>query len=192
MEKPSRKQREWQEREVNILDAALQIAKTDGWGGLTIRKIAQRIEYSTPMIYAHFDGKEALLCRLMLMGYERLKQAISLDGGMNAPEVLTKKYLQFALEHNTLYQLMFGLQGAVLNPACLSHTAQAHHELTQHFVSVWKDTTVGLAFLAALHGHISIYLTGKELQKMVLFNQVETLLLRFLALHETKINTSNE
>ncbi|HRK75338.1 MAG TPA: TetR/AcrR family transcriptional regulator [Rhodothermales bacterium] len=191
MENPSRKQREWLEREANILDAALQIAKTDGWNGLTIRKIAQRIEYSTPMIYAHFSGKEDLLCRLMLMGYQRLKQAISSEQCTRSPEVLAKKYAQFALEHTTLYQLMFGLQGSVLNAASLSRTAQVHDKLTERFVSVWKDTADGLAFLAALHGHVSWYLTGKEPQKMEFLKQVETLLARFLAFREKRTNTSN-
>jgi len=35
----------------NILDAALDIVKEDGWQALSMRKIADKIEYTAPIIY---------------------------------------------------------------------------------------------------------------------------------------------
>lgn len=35
--------------------------KNEGWQSLSIRKIADAIEYSIPVIYDHFENKEAIL-----------------------------------------------------------------------------------------------------------------------------------
>jgi len=40
-----------EETRCNILEAALQIVKEEGWQALSMRKIADMIEYTAPIIY---------------------------------------------------------------------------------------------------------------------------------------------
>ncbi len=44
-----------------ILDAAMAIVRDEGWQELSIRKIADTIEYTPPVIYCYFLNKEAVL-----------------------------------------------------------------------------------------------------------------------------------
>jgi len=53
----------------NILDAACKIVKEEGWQGLSLRKIADAIEYTAPIIYEYFANKEAILQELTKQGY---------------------------------------------------------------------------------------------------------------------------
>ena len=59
-----RRDRERQELKQAILEAAREIAAREGWQAVTIRKVADRIEYSPPTIYEHFANKEAILIEL--------------------------------------------------------------------------------------------------------------------------------
>jgi AcrR family transcriptional regulator len=54
-------QRQKEETRKNILKAAREIVKQEGWQGLSMRKIADKIEYTAPIIYEYFANKEAIL-----------------------------------------------------------------------------------------------------------------------------------
>lgn len=56
-----RRLRQKEEVRSGILATAWQMVKDDGWQSLSIRKIADAIEYSIPVIYDHFQNKEAIL-----------------------------------------------------------------------------------------------------------------------------------
>ena len=53
--------RQKEETRNNILGAAYDIVKDEGWNGLSMRKIADRIEYTAPIIYEYLSNKEAIL-----------------------------------------------------------------------------------------------------------------------------------
>lgn len=54
---------------VNILDAAYDIVKDEGWQALSMRKIADKIEYTAPIIYEYYANKEAILLELTKKGF---------------------------------------------------------------------------------------------------------------------------
>jgi AcrR family transcriptional regulator len=56
-----RKIRQKEEVRTSILSAAWKLVVQEGWQALSIRKIADAIEYSVPVIYDHFQNKEAIL-----------------------------------------------------------------------------------------------------------------------------------
>jgi len=64
METLTRKQREIQEREALILDAAHKLLLERGYLGVTMDRIAQQIEYSKGTVYQHFSSKEDVLIAL--------------------------------------------------------------------------------------------------------------------------------
>jgi AcrR family transcriptional regulator len=111
-----RRQRQRQELRGGILAAAREIASTEGWRAVTIRKIAAIIEYSPPVIYEYFDSKDEILLELMRQGYaqqleavERAKKAAS--GPEEALIDIGHAWLDLAFESPDLYQVMYGLGG---------------------------------------------------------------------------------
>ncbi|MBL7879529.1 MAG: helix-turn-helix transcriptional regulator, partial [Chryseobacterium gambrini] len=67
-----RRQREKENIRASILDAAFSLAKTEGWASLSMRKIADAIEYSAPVVYDYFENKEAILYEISLNGFNCL------------------------------------------------------------------------------------------------------------------------
>jgi AcrR family transcriptional regulator len=104
-----------EETRVNILDAALHIGKTEGWQALSMRKIADIIEYTAPIIYEYFANKEAIMMELTKKGYRIL--AKDMQVARDAHELPEKQleamwltYWNFAFAEKELYQLMFGIE----------------------------------------------------------------------------------
>src|SRR5690242_2367885 len=67
-----RRERERQNLRQSILRAAADIAAAEGWQAVTIRKIAEMIEYTPPVIYEHFASKEAILLEVKREGFNQL------------------------------------------------------------------------------------------------------------------------
>ncbi len=59
-----RKIRQKENLREGILQAAKKIAVNEGWQAVTIRKIADEIEYTPPIVYEHFANKEAVFFAL--------------------------------------------------------------------------------------------------------------------------------
>lgn len=110
-----RRARERANLKANILAAAKKIANNEGWDAVTIRKIADEIEYSPPIIYEYFKDKNALLLEIRKEGYQKLfaKYQHALANSQNAIDILTKfgaAYWDFAWDHQELYKIMYGLE----------------------------------------------------------------------------------
>jgi AcrR family transcriptional regulator len=104
-----------EETRINILDAALQIVKEEGWQALSMRKIADAIEYTAPIIYEYYSSKEALLLELTRKGYLILSKDLQeAQGKHRLPhkqlEAMWLAYWNFAFANKELYQVMFGVQ----------------------------------------------------------------------------------
>lgn len=99
-----------------ILDAANAIFSEGGLAGLSVRAIAARADLSTMGVYSHFKGKQGLLLALYADGFSRLGDAadISPEEASKADLVplLVNRYIDFARDHPSHYQLMFGMDRA--------------------------------------------------------------------------------
>ena len=109
-----RKQRQKTEIRSAILQAAWQMVKKEGWQALAIRKIADAIEYSAPVIYDHFENKEAILHEFAMEGFLILSRKIvaakkKYTDPSEQLEAMAKAYWSFAISHEEHYQLMYGL-----------------------------------------------------------------------------------
>lgn len=94
-----------------ILDAARWLFASEGYDAVTMRRVADEIEYSPTTIYLHFKDKDALireLCRLDMMS---LMQAI--QNAADEPEPLERlrktgmAYVKFGIEYPNHFRLMF-------------------------------------------------------------------------------------
>lgn len=111
-------ERKIREKEVvknKILLAARDIAAKEGWHSVTIRKIADAIEYTPPIVYEHFENKEDLIKELVLSGFRMLDSHFEeLSKIESDPKKLLKKlsisHRDFAFANRELYQLMFSLE----------------------------------------------------------------------------------
>ena len=72
MTRQERRERELAERRQVIVDAARELAEAEGWESVTTRRLADRIEYSQPVLYSHFEGKDAIVTAVALEGYGEL------------------------------------------------------------------------------------------------------------------------
>ena len=99
-----------------ILAAATEIAREEGWPAVTMRRIADRIDYSHPALYAYFATKEDLLVALLREGLALYRGAM--QAAADTPASLEERALalnavlwEFPWRHPELYQVMHGLGG---------------------------------------------------------------------------------
>ncbi len=107
-----RRERDRAHRHQLIITAARELAETEGWEAVTTRRLADRVEYSQPVLYSHFNGKDAIVGAVALDGFgelteqlRRARQAAEEPG--QALRAVCRAYLDFATERPALYQAMF-------------------------------------------------------------------------------------
>lgn len=137
----TRRERQRQANRDGILKAARTIAEREGWPAVTIRRIADEIEYASPIIYQHFNNKDAALQALVEQGYEDLEAAMRRATTTTDPETrlleLSRAYLHFARDHRHVYELMHGLGGVSLEPRERVAAAASVVALTTEAISMW-------------------------------------------------------
>src|SRR4029079_114542 len=95
-----RRQREKTQHREQILDAALEFFANEGAEGVTMRALADAIEYSPPVIYAHFRDKEAIIRELCHRQLRALAKRFSTFAGLDPLERLRRigyNYVDFAV-----------------------------------------------------------------------------------------------
>jgi len=182
-----RRLREKEKVRTAILTTAWQMVKEDGWQSLSIRKIADAIEYSVPVIYDHFESKEAILAHFGEEGLRLLTKKIQqakekFTDPVDQLKAMADAYWNFALKNREYYQLMYGVGMA----CCEGEKCRDNKESFDYFVmesikaAIPKSKQPGAnvclkyhTFWSILHGLVSIKIMGNspvsgELNKMVL------------------------
>lgn len=110
-----RKERERQELKQKIIKTAMKLFLKDGIENVSMRKIADKIEYSPGALYSYFKDKGEIIHAIHDEGFEKLYSLQrSLDSVSNPYERLSKMgrlYMQFAMENPDYYDLMFIAKG---------------------------------------------------------------------------------
>jgi AcrR family transcriptional regulator len=110
------KERHDREREAvsrSILDAARELFVTDGYQHVSIRKVAERIEYSPAAIYGYFPSKDDIFFALAEEGFRLLFDSASAgaaEGGTDPADDLRRmfwRYYEFSKSHPEYFALMF-------------------------------------------------------------------------------------
>ncbi|MFI8005041.1 TetR/AcrR family transcriptional regulator [Streptomyces sp. NPDC086010] len=113
-----RKRRERAERERLIVATARELAEQQGWDAVTTRRLAERIEYSQPVLYSHFRGKREIIGAVALEGAAELAAAVraataAADGPRERITALARAYLDFAACNSAVYDALFQLDGGL-------------------------------------------------------------------------------
>src|SRR5437660_10594166 len=72
-----RREREKSETRDKILDAARELFVTEGFEGVSMRRVAEKIEYSPTAIYVHFADKNELFHELCREDFARLQEVMT-------------------------------------------------------------------------------------------------------------------
>ena len=106
-----RREREKEEIRQKILDAARELFEAEGYDSVTMRRIAEAIEYSPTTIYLHFEDKDDLVRALCNEDFARLLEALSLIPPAADPiesiRQLGRAYVGFAVSNPNHFRFMF-------------------------------------------------------------------------------------
>jgi AcrR family transcriptional regulator len=106
-----RREREKSGTRDKILDAARELFVTEGYEGVSMRRVAEKIEYSPTAIYVHFADKNELFHELCRQDFARLQDVMkSADMPSDPVERLRqigRNYVEFGVRFPHHYVFMF-------------------------------------------------------------------------------------
>ncbi|MEE4567472.1 TetR/AcrR family transcriptional regulator [Paenibacillus polymyxa] len=111
-----RRERESSEIRRKIIEAARSLFLNQGYAEVSMRKIADQIEYSPTTIYHYFSNKEAVVHELLLEGnalfLKALQQRVdeAQAAGLNALDTLktvSDAYVRFGMANPEYYNILF-------------------------------------------------------------------------------------
>lgn len=162
-----------------ILDAARDLLVEDGYDKITMRALAERIEYSPTAIYVHFADKDTLLTELSVCDFLEFTQKLA---GSSPPDAnplsrlrfLGGAYIRFAMEHPSQYRHLFMTERELTEEAqaakppedayaLLLGTVQAALDAGELHES-WADHPhhVAQTLWSSMHGMVALRMTMPE------------------------------
>ena len=106
-----RREREKSETRDKIVDAARELFVTEGYEGVSMRRVADKIEYSPTAIYVHFADKNELFRELCHRDYARLAEVLQSSVATADPIERLRRiggtYVEFGIRYPNHYKFMF-------------------------------------------------------------------------------------
>jgi AcrR family transcriptional regulator len=94
-----------------ILGVSVELLRTRGVSGVTMRRIASALGVSAPGLYRHFANHEAILSAIADVGFDmiggRMEERITTDDANERVLVVFDRYIQFAQDEPQIFDLMF-------------------------------------------------------------------------------------
>ncbi|HWV58727.1 MAG TPA: TetR/AcrR family transcriptional regulator [Longimicrobiales bacterium] len=184
-----RREREREELRTRIIEAARDIMSEEGLAGLSMRAIAERIEYSPATIYLYFRDKEEIIQEVVAEGFRRLGAAMEASIRAAGPDAdvmeqyasTGRAYARFALDNTAYFRVMFDLPGVAkvhaedcaeraaragesedVGAECFDVVAQlAEKAAEQRLVRISNPAFAPLIGWGLVHGITSLYLSGR-------------------------------
>ncbi|GAA1303124.1 TetR family transcriptional regulator [Planotetraspora silvatica] len=167
----ARRERERAERQQLIVTAARELAESEGWDAVTTRRLAEEIEYSQPVLYSHFKGKDAIMVAVALEGFADL--AVELRAARTAETdprqalaAVGAAYAMFGERRPALYDAMFthviDLRfGSAETPPALREAFGEFLEAVRPLVRDDDLETLTETFWSGLHGLLTLMRNGR-------------------------------
>ena len=177
-----------EETRTNILEAALRIVKEEGWPALSMRKIADAIEYTAPIIYEYFSNKDAILMELTRGGFLILARDMKAAKEKHRLpekqlEAMWLAYWNFAFGEKELYQVMFGVDVNCCELCEILPEAEEPsllvNEAIEQLMAPHKPTndevcTKYYTFWSVVHGLISINMVRRNISDDITHEVLKT------------------
>jgi AcrR family transcriptional regulator len=171
MSTQTRRERELAERERLIVTAARELAEAEGWDAVTTRRLAAEIEYSQPVLYSHFSGKDAIMAAVAVEGFADLAAELrtartSATGHRQALADVGAAYAAFAEQRPALYDAMFTqfVDLPFASPDAPPALHEAFAELRETVRPLAGDDdleTLTETFWSGLHGLLTLMRNGR-------------------------------
>lgn len=190
-----RRERERSDARRRILEAAREMFEENGYEAVTMRAIADRIEYTATALYHHFQSKHALLTELCADEFaqlgRRMLKASKPTGPIERLRVAAETYLRFAEKHPSQYRFLF----MTVLPPLTEQGFRPHHQfddpeqdayayLRQTCADAISEGLLRPEFVdadvlaqmlwGAVHGHISLRM-AKNYQEFVPWKNLRTM-----------------
>lgn len=165
-----RREREREEVRRKILEAGRELLATLGYDRLTMRRIAEAIEYSPTTLYHHFEDKDDLVKAICEEHFSQLLVAFAPEALPADPveriRQLGLAYTAFGLAHPNHYRFMFmnlpehphEISEAAKRSYALLRDAVAQAIASGRFVKGDVDTTAQVLW-ASIHGAVALLIT---------------------------------
>jgi len=160
-----------------ILRCARSLYRREGFGGMSMRKLAKCVGCTAPALYRHYESKEAVMRDVVGDAYRLFVQYLhrALEG--TSPEerfaMGGKAYMDFALEQPALYEALYvpsdllGIQPEVGSEAATHACAvgqfwtdRVREMMDTGFLVKGDPRSVSLTLWAHGHGLVSLYHRG--------------------------------
>jgi AcrR family transcriptional regulator len=121
-----RREREKEALRTLVMEAARDILSEQGLDALSMRAIAERIEYSPATIYLYFRDKDELIREVVHAGFVRMgeymrneiERAAEQVSAVEAYRAMGRAYARFALENTAYFRVMFELPSVPRMECC--------------------------------------------------------------------------
>ena len=189
-----RRARERAARRRLIITTARRLAEAEGWDAVTTRRLSAEIEYSQPVLYAHFANMDQLTQAIAIDGFGELAETLrtARAGAATATDALrqlARAYVDFARQNPALYDVMF------IRPTTLHFAAEdtppeleaAFTELRDVVTAVAEHhdaDTLAEVLWSALHGLVTLA-RNRRLRPSYDDNRLDLLIARLSSQHET-------
>lgn len=184
-----RKEKQKLEIRKAILDASMKLFMEQGFENVSMRKIADLIEYSPTTVYLYFKDKNEILFNLHEMGFQKMAEYTTDLWTIKNPLIRLAKmgeyYMQFGLENPAFYELMFILKAPMealkaLEVNCewrsgdqtlgrLKDTVQEC--MDKNLIEQGDVNAISMAIWSMVHGMVSLAIRDR-LDKVVPADQV--------------------
>lgn len=106
-----RKEKQKADLKQQILDASIKLFSEQGYENVSIRKIADIIQYSPTTVYLYFKDKNEILFKLHELGFQKMgeynRELFDIKNPLIRLHKLGENYIRFGLENPEYYDLMF-------------------------------------------------------------------------------------
>jgi AcrR family transcriptional regulator len=164
-----RRERERAQRHELIVQTARDLAEAEGWSAVTTRRLAELIEFSQPVLYTHFAGKDAIIAVVAERGFAQLAEELA-RGRAEWPDdpvhAAASAYIGFADANPAVYDGMFsratGLPFATPDASAPIQEAFAEMRATvAPFAGDANPDILAEVLWSALHGLVTLTRDGR-------------------------------
>ncbi|HEY7595849.1 MAG TPA: TetR/AcrR family transcriptional regulator [Actinophytocola sp.] len=162
-----KRDRERAQRRELIVQTARDLAEAEGWAAVTTRRLAELIEFSQPVLYTHFAGKDAIIAVVADRGFAQLAEELArarAEWPDDPIRAVVGAYLGFADANPAVYDGMFGrgLHFATSDPPASLREAFAELRATVTRYARGTDPTILTEVVwSALHGLVTLTRDGR-------------------------------
>lgn len=141
------------------MHAARNLAESDGWATVTMRRLAGELGVTQPVLYSAFDSRQALIDAVALSGFSDI--AAALEAVDVSPMARMRAYLDFAAAHPRVYEAMFTMPSGLAFAA--DDTPEPLHRAFSGIREAFPDADGTRAEVAwsTLHGLATLQASGR-------------------------------